>query len=114
MEYKQLIIVRADLKLPKGKAAAQAAHAAVEAAWRARKEDVTAWRAQGMAKVVLKAADERELLRHLQTAKDAGFATALITDAGHTVVAPGTTTCLGVGPAPAAELDSHFSSLKLL
>lgn len=113
MDYKQLILVRHDLQLPKGKAAAQVAHAAVEAAWRADRESVQRWRDQGMAKVVLKVADEKELLRQLQIAKDAGFPTALITDAGHTVVEPGTRTCLGIGPAPAAALDRLFGDLKL-
>ena len=111
---KQLILVRQDLKLPKGKLAAQAAHAAVEAAWRADKSAVASWRDEGMAKVVLKVADEKELLRYLQVAKDAGFPTALITDAGRTVIAPGTRTCLGVGPADDDALDRVFGQLKLL
>lgn len=110
---KQLILVRADLKLPKGKMAAQAAHAAVEAMLRADKSTVSEWRASGMAKVVLKVADEKELLNSLQLAKDAGFSSALITDAGHTVVEPGTRTCLGVGPASDDALDRVFGHLKL-
>lgn len=114
MEYKQLIVVRKDLKLPTGKAAAQAAHAAIEAAWRASQEDVKAWRLQGMAKVVLQVPDEKALLAQLQIGKDAGFSTALITDAGRTVVEPGTRTCIAIGPARAEDLDRHFASLKLL
>jgi len=114
MEYKQLILIRSDLKLPKGKAAAQCAHAAVEAVHRAPDDLVRAWRAEGMAKIVLKVADEQELLRMFQVAKDEGFPTALITDAGHTVVEPGTKTCVAIGPAPAAELDVYFSALSLL
>ena len=111
---KQVILVRADLKLPKGKLAAQAAHAAVEAAWRADKELSRRWRDEGMGKIVLKVADEKEMLRYLQAAKDAGLPTALITDAGRTVVEPGTRTCLGVGPAEDAVLDRLFGGLKLL
>ena len=38
MEYKQAILVRNDLKLPKGKMAAQAAHASVEAVLRSEKD----------------------------------------------------------------------------
>ena len=112
--YKQLILVRNDLKLPKGKLAAQAAHASVEAVLRSDKDEVKAWRQDGMAKIALKVNDEKELLRELQKAKDAGFVTALITDAGHTVVEPGTRTCGAVGPAKAEELDSLFGTLKLL
>jgi peptidyl-tRNA hydrolase, PTH2 family len=114
MEYKQLILVRQDLQLPKGKLAAQAAHASVEAVLRSHKDDVHAWREEGMAKIVLKVADEKELLRRLQLAKDEGLTTALITDAGHTVVEPGTRTCGAVGPADASKLDEIFGELKLL
>ena len=53
MAYKQLILLRQDLQLPKGKAAAQAAHAAVEAVLRSEKDVVKAWRQEGMAKIVL-------------------------------------------------------------
>lgn len=114
MEFKQLIIVRQDLQLPKGKLAAQCAHAAVEAAWRAPKESVRSWRDQGMGKVVLKVPDEQAMIAELQRAKDAGFPTALITDAGKTVVAPGTRTCIAIGPAASEDLDKYFSALKLL
>lgn len=113
MTYKQVILVRADLKLPKGKAGAQCAHAAVEAVLRSNKETVKAWRAEGMAKIVLKVADEQELLELNQRAKDAGFVTALITDAGRTVVEPGTRTCVAIGPDEEEKLDELFGKLKL-
>ena len=89
---KQLILIRQDLKLPKGKLAGQAAHASVEAVLRSDKVKVKEWRLTGSAKIVVKVADEKELLKYNQTAKDYGFTTALITDAGRTVIAPGTTT----------------------
>ena len=114
MDYKQIILVRKDLKLPPGKLAAQAAHASVEAVLRSEKDDIKNWRAEGMGKIVLKVENEKELLRQLQRAKDEGIVTALITDAGHTVVEPGTRTCGAVGPAQAAKLDAIFSQLKLL
>ena len=113
MAYKQVIVMRADLKLPKGKAAAQSAHAAVECVLRSDKELVKRWRAQGMAKIVLKAADEHELLALNQKAKDAGLVTAVITDAGRTVVEPGTKTCMGAGPDEEEKLDAVFGGLKL-
>lgn len=112
--HKQLILVRKDLNLPKGKLAAQAAHASVEAVLRSDKDELKAWRSEGMAKIVLRVENEKELLKWLQVAKDNGFTTALITDAGHTVVEPGTRTCGAIGPAPAHELDRQFGQLKLL
>ena len=43
MTYKQVILIRQDLKMPKGKLAAQACHAAVQAVLAAKKEIVQAW-----------------------------------------------------------------------
>ena len=40
-EYKQVIILRQDLRLPKGKAAAQCAHASVEAVLRSAQQKTT-------------------------------------------------------------------------
>src|SRR3989338_9733048 len=114
MSLKQIILVREDLKLPKGKLAAQVAHAAVEAVLRSEKKMINSWRDEGMAKIVLKVKDEKELLKYLQLAKDQGLITALITDAGKTVIAPGTRTCLGLGPDEEEKLDSLTGELKLL
>ncbi len=111
--YKQVILMRADLQLPKGKAVAQGAHAAVEAALKGDKEMVKAWRAAGMPKIVLKVKDLKELESFNQFAKDAGITAALITDAGHTVVEPGTVTCLGLGPDKDEKLDKLVGHLKL-
>ena len=111
---KQVILIRQDLKLPIGKACAQAAHASVEAVLKSEKSVVQKWRSEGMTKVALKVADEKELLKYLQEAKDAGLITALITDAGRTVIAPGTRTCLGIGPDEEEKIDAMTGKLKLL
>jgi len=111
---KQAILVRQDLQLPKGKLAAQAAHASVEAVLRSEKETVKNWRNEGMAKIVLKVADLKELHKYNQLAKDIGLVTATITDAGKTVVAPGTVTCCGIGPDEDEKVDEVISELKLL
>jgi len=114
MEFKQVILVRNDLKLPKGKLAAQCAHASVEAAFNSDKKMVDAWRRAGAKKIVLKVKDEKELLDFLQQAKDAGLKTALITDAGMTVIAPGTKTCVGIGPNDEEKIDRVTGKLKIL
>lgn len=111
---KQVILVRNDLKLPKGKMAAQAAHAAVEAAFNSDKKKVDAWRKQGAKKVVLKVKDEKELLKYLQEAKDNKLKTALITDAGKTVIAPGTKTCIAIGPDEEDKIDEVTGKLKMV
>lgn len=119
MEYKQVILVRQDLKLPKGKMSAQCAHAAVEAVMKMLKssdgkEKVAAWRSKGSKKVVLKVKDKTELYKYSQLAKDAGLKTAVITDAGKTVIAPGTTTCCAIGPDSEDEIDAVTGELGMM
>ncbi len=114
MSLKQVTIVRQDLKLPKGKLAAQAAHASVEAVLRSDKDKVKEWRKSGSAKIVVKVEDEKALLQYNQLAKDSGLTTALITDAGKTVIAPGTKTCLAIGPDEEEKIDSITKELKLV
>jgi len=112
--YKQVILVRQDLKLPKGKLAAQSAHASVEAVLRSEPDVIKKWRKEGMAKIVVKVKDETELLKYFQQAKDEGLTASLITDAGKTVIAPGTKTCVGIGPDEANEIDKITGNLSLL
>jgi len=114
MPYKQVILVRHDLKLPKGKLAAQCSHASVEALLRSHKDDISKWKQQGMKKVILKVKDEKELFKFKNTAEDNNLIAALITDAGKTVVEPGTTTCLGIGPDKEEKIDKVTKSLKMV
>ncbi len=112
--YKQVIIVRQDLKLPKGKMAAQVAHASVRAVLNSDKKKVQEWNDLGMAKIVLKTENEKTMLKLLQTAKDNNLKTAMITDAGKTVIAPGTKTCIAIGPDEEEKIDEITNSLKLI
>ena len=114
MALKQVILIRHDLKLPTGKACAQAAHASVDAVLKTPPEIIKKWRTEGMAKIALKVKDEKELIKFFQMAKDDGIPVSLITDAGRTVVAPGTKTCAGIGPADEKKIDSITGSLPLL
>jgi PTH2 family peptidyl-tRNA hydrolase len=116
-EYKQVIIFRSDLKLGKGKIAAQAGHAAVSAAEEARKRHRPWWEAwlfEGQRKIAVKVKDEKELLEFESQAKDLGLPNALIVDRGLTQVPEGTVTCLGIGPAPKGLIDKLTGKLKLL
>ena len=114
MAYKQVILVRQDLKLPKGKLAAQVAHASVEAAMASGKAAISHWRRGGQKKIVLKVASLEELETFQRLFREAGMVTALITDAGHTVVEPGTVTCLGVGPDEEKRIDTISGRLKMV
>ena len=111
---KQVIVVDQSLGLPPGKLAAQVAHAAVIAFLRAEASMQRAWLETGMAKIVL-ACDGPDALRRLaDQAAEAGLSTGLVNDAGRTVVAAGTTTCLGIGPDEAARVDAVTGTLRLL
>lgn len=114
MGYKQVILVRMDLKLPKGKLAVQAAHASVEAALKSPGGAVDEWRAEGGKKVVLKAADLDGLRRYEALARKEKLVTALITDAGHTAIPAGTVTCLGIGPDKEERIDRVTGQLRIL
>ena len=114
MTQKQVIVVRNDLKLGKGKIAAQAAHASLEAYKKADRENVFGWENTGNKKIVLKVSDEKELLEVFEKLKQAKLKPVLIKDAGLTEVEPGTTTCLGVGPVEEKEVDKITGKLKML
>ena len=111
-ELKQVIVVRTDLEMGKGKIAAQVAHAAVIAADKSSyKAD---WLRRGGQKTVLKVSSEQELIGILLAAKQAGLPVTMVEDAGHTQIPSGTKTCVGIGPAPEKEIDKITGKLKLL
>jgi len=115
--YKQMIILRADLAMSKGKIAAQAGHAAVSAAEVARKRFSKWWRAwmeEGQCKIAVKVKDERELLELKKQAEKLRLPYALIYDRGLTELPPNTLTCLGIGPAPCELVDEITGKLALL
>ncbi len=111
---KQVILVRNDLKLPRGKLSAQVAHASVEAVHRTPRLKLGKWKLQGSKKVVLKVKDLVELLNHEQKAKKAGLKTALITDAAKTFFTEPTKTCLAIGPDEEKKIDKITGKLKML
>ncbi len=113
-EYKQVILVRADLKLPKGKLASQVAHASVDCVLKSPRRKVMGWRRQGMKKIVLKVEGLRELREFHSLAIETGLVCSLITDAGYTTVEPGTVTCLGIGPDISKKIDGLTQNLKMM
>jgi peptidyl-tRNA hydrolase len=111
---KQVIVVDKSLRLPRGKLAAQAAHAAVAAFLAAPLEARRAWLAEGMPKVVLACGSGEELADIRARAAAAGLPVEGILDAGRTVVPEGTATCVGIGPADDAAIDAITGELKLV
>lgn len=112
--YKQVILVRKDLKLPKGKLSVQVAHASLQAALKSERKVMVKWLGEGAKKVVLKVNDEKELKKYRDLAEKNRLKTALIIDAGKTVVKKGTTTCLGIGPDEEKRVDKVSGKLKMV
>jgi len=115
-EYKQVLVFRKDLKMGKGKIAAQAGHAAVSAAQAAFERHRNWWEAwlfEGQRKIAVKVPTEKELHELEEAAEKLGLPHALIVDRGLTQIPEGTVTCLGIGPAPEKLVDKLTGKLPL-
>jgi len=111
---KQVIVVNRSLALPKGKLAAQVAHAAVGAFVAASAPAQLAWLQVGMPKIVVYATDADALLQLEARAREEQIPACLVHDAGRTVLSAGTITCLGLGPAPVEIVDQLTGGLRLV
>lgn len=126
-EVKQLIIIRKDLQMKRGKLAAQAAHASLAAVLKVAEIDndvisldcnahpaLNAWLKGSFAKVALAVHSEGELEDCYRMAQENGFPCAYIVDSGVTAFnGIKTPTCLGVGPVESERLNAVFGDLKL-
>lgn len=135
---KQVIVMRRDLQMRKGKIAAQAGHACVEATLRAIVRDglanqvrvteygiaidesagaeipVVRWFADGEAKICVYVNSEAELLAIHDKVTQAGHISALIQDAGCTEFhGQPTFTCLAIEPLPREVVDEFTGTLPL-
>ena len=113
-DLKQVIVVRADLGMDKGKIASQVAHASLEAYKTSDPGERKEWEEGGSKKVVLKTPDPREFADIQRKLKGAGVPFVLIRDAGKTQIRPGTVTAMGIGPVREEEIDRITGHLKLL
>jgi len=118
--YKQVIVLRRDINMSRGKAAAQAAHASVEAVMiivrsgkREWKHWLEEWLREGQMKVVLRVDSENELVKIYSEAISSGMPASIIRDAGKTQLLPGTLTAVAIGPAPEELIDKITGHLKL-
>ena len=123
---KQVICVRHDLKMRRGKQIAQGAHASMSFICRRLQEfgsvsldeftDVQrAWLTGAFAKVCCRVDSEEELLEIHDKALEAGLEVHMITDSGKTEFhGEATNTCLAIGPAEAEKIDEITGHLQLL
>jgi peptidyl-tRNA hydrolase, PTH2 family len=129
METKQVIILRKDLNMRKGKMCAQAAHASVKVCLELQNEwnqilglqpsahaiFFREWLDGLQTKVCVGVSSEQELQDIYNRAKMAGLPCSLITDAGLTEFGGiPTKTAVAVGPGPVEEINKITGSLTLL
>jgi PTH2 family peptidyl-tRNA hydrolase len=115
-ELKQMIVMRKDLNMRKGKMVAQGAHASMKALVENLSDPrIKQWLAGPFAKIAVSVDSEEQLMSVLGKARAAGLITALITDAGRTEFnGVPTNTCIAVGPATNEDLQPITGDLKLL
>jgi len=110
---KQAIVARADLGMGEGKLAAQVAHASLQAYEDATRDARREWKGSGQRKIVLRVDGESELFELAEKADVEGLPHAVVRDAGHTQLDPGTVTALAVGPAADDRVDAVTGNLQL-
>jgi PTH2 family peptidyl-tRNA hydrolase len=127
---KQVIVIRKDLHMRRGKEIAQGSHASMSFLTRrlaaaernpADNSHVVVlrpiealWLDGSFAKVCLQVPGEKELLDVYQRAQEAGLEVHLITDSGRTEFGGvPTRTCLAIGPDDADAIDQVTGDLKL-
>ncbi len=118
---KQVIVIRKDLKMRRGKECAQAAHAAMafllsEGFDRNDRhgDDANRWIHEGQTKICVSVDSLEELMTLHEQARKAGLRSHYITDAGRTEFnGVATITCLAIGPDWDKEVDAITGKLKL-
>ena len=115
MSYKLALIVRNDLKMSKGKIAAQVGHAVVDATIECIKNGkLSKWQQDGETIIALKVENEKTLNTILGIAVRKKISNGRVFDAGRTEVLDGTCTVGFVGPDKTDKIDKLTSQLKCL
>ncbi|KAK3815221.1 MAG: peptidyl-tRNA hydrolase PTH2-domain-containing protein [Benniella sp.] len=115
-EFKMVLVIRSDLNMGKGKAAAQCCHATLanyKELLQKSPQTLKRWERRGQAKVTLKVDNEDDMLMLQVQARSLGLAANSIRDAGRTQIAAGSRTVLAVGPGPISVINSVTGQLKL-
>jgi PTH2 family peptidyl-tRNA hydrolase len=124
-QYKMVIAVRDDLKMGRGKIAAQVGHGgniknnlvlgAYKMALKEYPENIKNWEEiSGTAKIVVSVNSEEELLKIRDKCKEKGLPFYLVRDAGRTQIAPGSITVCACGPGKVSDVDTVTGHLSLL
>lgn len=119
-DLKQMIVMRTDLNMRKGKMVAQGAHASQLSIMACSGHTLferwfNEWMAGPFTKICVGVPDETTLLTILNAAKEKGLPCALVTDSGFTEFkGVKTHTAVGIGPAPRNLIDAITGGLKPL
>lgn len=108
---KQVIILRDDIDMSRGKAVAQGSHVSVLATQEADDTVVDQWIENGGKKITLKVDSEEELIDIISQVND--LPKAKIRDLGYTELEANTLTAGAIGPAGEDEIDDHTGDLSL-
>ncbi len=114
MSLKQVIVVRDDLKLSRGKLAVQVAHAAIIGYLKSDPGLRKKWLDEGQKKVVLKVGSLEELMGIKYKAERENLVVGIVQDAGLTEIPPGTVTAVVIGPDEEKRIDKVTGNLPLL
>jgi len=123
MVPKQIIVIRKDLKMRRGKEIAQGSHASIaflsaafkgEDGGRDLRPAEVDWINNSFKKIVCKVSSEEDLLAVYEAAKEAGLSAWLITDRGLTEFGGvPTNTCCSIGPDYPDNIDPICGDLQL-
>lgn len=112
---KQVIVIRKDLNMRKGKMVAQGCHASLSVVMNNKITlELSTWLKEGQKKICVYVNSEEELFSIYEQAKKVGIPCALIQDAGLTEFKGPTYTAVGIGPYYEADIDKITGELKLL
>ena len=111
---KQVMIVRTDLKMRKGKIAAQCCHGSLGSYKKTDPKKIRKWENEAYAKVVLKVQTKEELLELKKLADEKNISNYLVIDAGRTQIPTSSITVLALGPDEDEIIDEVTGDLKLL
>ncbi|SEK61215.1 peptidyl-tRNA hydrolase [Methanobrevibacter gottschalkii] len=108
------MIVRTDLKMGKGKMAAQCCHGSIGSYKKASPDKIKKWENEAYAKVVLKVKTLEELTELKKMADINKVPNYLVVDAGRTQIPTSSVTVLAIGPDEDEIIDKITGNLKLL
>lgn len=114
---KQVIIMRMDLEMGKGKMVAQGSHASCLASHETMNNDVVIWNQwmnEGYRKIVLKVNSLEDLIQIVKELRNKKIIHVIVKDFGLTQLKPDTITALGIGPCKNEMIDPITKNLKLL